>query len=179
MSEAMFSKILVAYEGSDNARRALDVASELSEKLGAELFIVHVLMHGRPADELVRMAEVEHLVNQAHMTAAPVVDRVSGRTYDLLGGGGTNEQTARMISAVGDQLVTYAKSRSEELGARGVKASVRIGDYADEILEAAKEQKADMIVIGSRGLGKIREAVLGSVSQKVLHHADQTVVTVK
>ncbi|HEY9040158.1 MAG TPA: universal stress protein [Roseovarius sp.] len=175
----MFSKILVAYDGSDNARRALDVASELSKKLGADLFIVHVLMHGRPADELVRMAEVEHLVERAHVKTTPGVDYVSGRTYDLLGGGGTNDQTIWVISAIGDQLVSYAKNRSEELGARGVKTSVQIGDYADEILEAAKQQKADMIVVGSRGLGKIRETVLGSVSQKVLHNADQTVVTVK
>ena len=36
-----------------------------------------------------------------------------------------------------------------------------------------------MIVIGSRGLGKIRSAVLGSVSQKVIHNATQTVVVVK
>ncbi|MDA9979804.1 universal stress protein, partial [Yoonia sp.] len=56
---------------------------------------------------------------------------------------------------------------------------VRNGDFADEILEVAEEQNVDMIVIGSRGLGKFREAILGSVSQKVLHHAKQTVVIVK
>ena len=125
------------------------------------------------------MAGVEHLVERAHVTTTPGVDYVSGRTYDLLGGGGTNDQTIRVISAIGDQLVAYAKNRSEKLSVRGVRTSVRIGDYADEILDAAKEQKADMIVIGSRALGKIRETVLRSVLQKVLHNADQTVVTVR
>ena len=38
---------------------------------------------------------------------------------------------------------------------------------------------ADLIVLGSRGLGAVRGAVLGSVSQKVLHYAEQMVLTVK
>ena len=61
----------LAYDGSDNARRALDVASEFSHKLEADLFIVNVLMHGRPVEELVRMAEVEHIVEQAHYALSP------------------------------------------------------------------------------------------------------------
>lgn len=175
----MFNKILVAYDGSDNARRALDVASEFSEKLGADLSIVHVLMHGRPSLELMRMAEVEHLVKEAYTTVLPGVAYAAGQLDSLLGGTATTDQTARVVSALGDQLLSYAKSRSTEMGARHVKTSVRNGDYADEILDAANEHKADMIVIGSRGLGKINQTILGSVSQKVLHHAGQTVVVVK
>ena len=52
-------------------------------------------------------------------------------------------------------------------------------DYGEEILNAAKEFDADMIVIGSRGLGLLKSNVLGSVSQKVLHHAGCSVVTVR
>ncbi|MCO4846501.1 MAG: universal stress protein [Yoonia sp.] len=175
----MIGKILLAYDGSNNARRALDLAAELSCKLEADLSIVHVLMHGRPSKELVRMAEAEHIVDQAQNTFSPSVAYAPGQMYSLLKDSGTTDQGARIIPAIGDQLAAFAKSRSEELGAQNVTTSVRSGDYADEILKTAKKQKADMIVIGSRGLGKIREAVLGSVSQKVLHHAAQTVVTVK
>lgn len=175
----MFNKILVAYDGSDNARRALNVASEFSKKLGADLNIVHVLMHGRPSQELVRMAEVEHLVREAYTTVLPGVPYAAGQLDNLLGGSASTDQTARVVSALGDQLVSYAKSRSTELGARHVKTLVRTGDYADEILDTANEHNADMIVIGSRGLGKITQTILGSVSQKVLHHAGQTVVVVK
>ena len=175
----MFKKILVAYEGSENGRRALEVASELSKKLVADLVVVHILMHGRPSQELVRMAEVEHMTRQAHRTVIPDVAYATGRLDNLLAGGEAINQTARVLSSLGDQLVSYAKTRSSELGANNVKTFVRSGDYADEILEAANEQNVDMIVIGSRGLGKIRETILGSVSQKVLHHAKQTVVVVK
>ena len=175
----MLGRILLAYDGSNNARRALAVASELSAKLKADLCIVHVLMHGRPASELVRMAEVEHLVEEAHRTLSPDISYPTGRAFELLGGITPNDQSGRVISAVGDQLVAHAKDNSEALGAHNVTTSVRPGDYADEILEAATEQKADLIVIGSRGLGTVRAAVLGSVSQKVLHHADQAVLTVR
>jgi nucleotide-binding universal stress UspA family protein len=51
------------------------------------------------------------------------------------------------------------------------------GSPADVILEAAKD--ADLIVVGSRGRGAIRELVLGSASQKVAHHARCPVVIVR
>ena len=51
----MIEKILLAVDGSQNAQRAINVAAELAEKLNAELSIVHVLMHDRPSEELVRV----------------------------------------------------------------------------------------------------------------------------
>jgi len=175
----MIGKILLAYDGSDNGRRAVSVAAELSAKLQADLCIVHVLMHGRPAEELVRMAEVEHLVQQAEQTLSPSAAVANGRPYHWLEQRETDGQSARVISAFGDLLVAYAKDTSQDLGAQVIKTAVRMGDYADKILEAADEMDVDMIVLGSRGLGMIRGTVLGSVSQKVLHHAKQTVVAVK
>jgi nucleotide-binding universal stress UspA family protein len=53
------------------------------------------------------------------------------------------------------------------------------GDPADAILEAAKREKADTIVLGSRGLGDFKGLVLGSVSHKVAAHAECTCITVK
>ena len=58
----MIRRILMAYDGSENGRRAREVAAELSAKLDAGLMIAHVLMHGRPPEELVRMAEAEHIM---------------------------------------------------------------------------------------------------------------------
>lgn len=175
----MIKKLLAAYDGSDNGRRALDVAAELAKSLDAKLVIVHVLMQGRPAKELARMAEIEHLVSSVPETDTP--DFVpSGRTpYDFLAASRSEGKSMRLIAALGEQLTTYAKNRSEELGARHVETIVLDGDFADEILEAADAHMTDMIVMGSRGLGTVRSAVLGSVSQKVLHSATQIVVTVK
>jgi nucleotide-binding universal stress UspA family protein len=53
------------------------------------------------------------------------------------------------------------------------------GNPAHEIIEAARTNDADVIVVGSRGLGKISSVLLGSVSQAVLREADRPVLIVK
>lgn len=175
----MINKILLAVDGSQNAERAIHVAADLASGLNADLMIVHVLMHGRPPEELVRMAEVEHLVKEAQSVVAPDATYVKGDHVAMLGGTMEDPRTPRIIAALGDQLVARAKSRCIEGGAKSVDTIVRRGDYAEEILNAANDFDADMIVIGSRGLGALKSAVLGSVSQKVLHHAPCSVVTVR
>ena len=52
------------------------------------------------------------------------------------------------------------------------------GKPGNTICDFAKEKEADMIVVGSRGLGAIRRTILGSVSDFVLHHAHCPVVIV-
>jgi len=152
----MGDKIVVATDGSDTGRRAVDFAATLSNKLGHSLCIVHVLMHGRPAKEFAKMAEVEGLAKPA----------------DDSGG------TARMIAALGEHVAGSARQRAEEAGARDVTTRICVGDIADEILDAAEAETADILVMGRRGLGRVREVLLGSVSQKVLHHANCKVVII-
>ncbi len=53
------------------------------------------------------------------------------------------------------------------------------GDPTSEILKYAEENDVDMIVLGSRGLGKLGMLMLGSVSHKVCNIAQRTCVTVK
>ncbi|MGO4910137.1 universal stress protein [Pseudorhodobacter sp. W20_MBD10_FR17] len=175
----MIDKILLAVDGSENAKRAIDIAAELASKLNADLFIVHVLMHGRPPEEFVHMAEVEHLVKEAHSIVSPGQVYAPGSYPELLGGDPTDARTARIISVLGEQITASAKARCAKQGVKNIKTSVRTGDYAEEIVIAARESKVDMIVIGSRGLGVLKSTVLGSVSQKVLHHAHCSVLTVR
>lgn len=175
----MIGKILLAVDGSQHALRAIDLAAELAVKLDAKLFIVHVLMHGRPSVELVNMVEVEHLVKESLGIASPGVRYVPGTYLDILNNRIEEARTASVISAIGDQIVANAKAHCLELGVRTVETSVLSGDYAEKILLAAQKHSADMIVIGSRGLGSIQSTVLGSVSQKVLHHAKCAVVTAR
>jgi nucleotide-binding universal stress UspA family protein len=60
-----------------------------------------------------------------------------------------------------------------------VETLIRNGLPADEIIDAAKELNADLIVIGSRGLGEVRSVLLGSVSERVLHTAHCPVLIVR
>lgn len=63
----------------------------------------------------------------------------------------------------------------------GVKAARQVGSggVAAEILRVAEEAKADLVVVGSRGLGIFRGAIIGSVSQKLVEEAKVPVLVVK
>lgn len=52
-----------------------------------------------------------------------------------------------------------------------ISKKVRIGDAGTEICKEANERNATVIVMGCRGIGAIKSAVLGSVSYSVVHHA--------
>jgi nucleotide-binding universal stress UspA family protein len=77
---------------------------------------------------------------------------------------------------------TKVLDRCKELAAgKGIKIETAIaeGDAASNIADYAKKQDFDIIVIGSRGLGRFKEMVVGSVSNKVLHQAKCSVLIVK
>lgn len=59
-----------------------------------------------------------------------------------------------------------------------VRTVVRLGDPGEEICEEAKESAADFIVMGYRGLGAVRRAIMGSVATQVLHETDCPVMIV-
>lgn len=60
-----------------------------------------------------------------------------------------------------------------------VEASVSLGRPSEEIAQAAREPGVDLVVVGARGLGVLKRLVLGSVSERVLHHVECPVLIVK
>lgn len=174
----MAERIVVATDGSDTGHRAVEFAATLSKKLGQALCIVHVLMHGRPSEEFAKMAEIEGLAKPARKSGGTGGMADPAAFGGLFPGAEDEIGTARMITALGEHVAESAKKRAEEAGARDVTTRICAGDIADEILDVAEAEKADILVLGRRGLGRVREVLLGSVSQKVLHHADCKVVIV-
>lgn len=170
----MTGKIIVATDGSDTGNRAVDFAAALSAKFKQDLCVVHVLMHGRPPKEFARMAEVEGLMFPTTPEAA------KNKTEFQINFPSAAEElaTAKAVSALGDHIAKQAKRRAQDAGAHNLTTEICAGDIADEILDLAEAEKADILVLGRRGLGRVREALLGSVSQKVLHNAECTVIIV-
>jgi nucleotide-binding universal stress UspA family protein len=135
-------RILVAVDGSEPARRAVRRAADLAAKYGAELVLVNVLPSGAREvvpKELADFAEIEH------------IDVSKG---DLL-------------RAIAEQILRQAEADAREAGVAAVRSVVETGDPASAIAELARTEKADLIVMGRRGLGALAGLLLGSVSHKV------------
>lgn len=86
-----------------------------------------------------------------------------------------NEQLLRETSA---KLLEEAKKEFEDFHVN-VETVSKIGDPVSEIVGLAEEGKFDLIVMGSRGLGRFSRTLLGSVSDKVVHHVNTSVLIVK
>lgn len=82
---------------------------------------------------------------------------------------------AREIGAQNAQRV------ADMLAEKGVECTseVRQGNASDEIIAAAREKQADLVVMGCRGLSGLQSAVMGSVSRKVAEYTDKPVLIVK
>ena len=77
-----------------------------------------------------------------------------------------------------DAILGYYRKALEEKGVTGIKVIKKIGRPSEEILNTAKEEKADMIIIGSRGK-TVGNLFMGSVSREVANKAEIPVLLVK
>jgi nucleotide-binding universal stress UspA family protein len=148
----MVKKILVATDGSDHARRAIEYASDIASKYDATVYLLHVISDTKIPEEVFEYIKVERI-----------------------------EQPPQAVyfKKIGEGIVGAGAKRARENGVNNIQSEVLQGDPADKIIEFAREKDVDMIVIGSRGLGSVKGLFLGSVSSKVCHAADCTCVTVK
>lgn len=71
------------------------------------------------------------------------------------------------------------KAKEKASGKSDIEIEMLEGDPPSAILNYAAKGHFDMIVMGSRGMGKLKEMMLGSTSSKVLHHAPCSVLVVK
>lgn len=176
----MIKTILVPTDGSGHAKKALDLATDLAQKYGARMVVLHVLL--RHASE----ADIETLCKENAMTEALREKLAALRKSSVAIAASAYEgvplSTAvpdDILNDVGNLLLDNASKRAEASGVRDVTALVLDGAPADTIAAAAEKEDADMIVMGSRGLGNIAGLLMGSVSHKVSHLSKCTCVTVK
>ncbi len=115
-------------------------------------------------------ADIASLLDGAKVTIVSVIaiDVYSDMVYDP-------------IEAHGEAQREIIRDAEQVLADAGIDYEVVLlhGRPADEIIRYATETEVDLLVIGSRGLGALREFALGSVSHKVLTHAKCPVLVVK
>jgi nucleotide-binding universal stress UspA family protein len=145
----MFARIVVGTDGSDTAKVAVAQAADLARKVGARLDLVSAYEPVPPSR--LREERQEVPADIAH-TVSPSED-----VEALL------NETAAEVQKDGIEVATFARQ----------------GDPADAILDVAEEQKADLIIVGNKGMTGAKRFLLGSVPNKVSHHAPCSVLIVR
>lgn len=93
--------------------------------------------------------------------------------------GGLLQQWEDLHEKQATEILEKAESVVKKKGVENYQATLLRGNPAQEIIEFARKNSVDMIVMGSRGAGKLEMLMLGSVSNKVCHLADCSCVTIK
>ena len=173
----MIRTILVPTDGSAGAERALRQAAEIAVSHKARVILVHALLRGHMPEGLLRAARVEHVGDREqqgdNLVNMPqeIMARVQGRHGTQL--------PLDVLEFSGARLLSGAEQTCQQMGVKEVERIVDEGDPAEIILDAAKRCGADLIVMGSRGLGNLSGLLLGSVSQKVCQLASCSCMLVK
>jgi len=85
---------------------------------------------------------------------------------------------SKTLESAADKILGQARKRANRIGIDNVKLRTGWGDPADSIIETARGEKADLIVVGRRGGSRLSALLLGSVSQKVTSLAHCVVMVV-
>lgn len=156
-------RILLVTDGSEHSQRALNYLSQFPLPKETEVHVMHVLPPLYTPEMIVRSWPI----------GTEVLPPISTQEAE--------EITSKQAEAEEAKGKTLLKQSLEALKQHGIEASsvLRRGDAATEIIHYAKDQEVQLIVAGSRGLSRIKSWLLGSVSRKLLHYSDVSVLIVK
>jgi len=143
-----YRNVVVGTDGSETAELAVRHAAELAKAFGARLTVVTAFIP-RPEEESKRLQEAPEDVRWA------ITDATSA-----------------------DEHARRARATARDMGVDDVVLRVDSGDPASLLIDAADDSGGDVIVVGSKGMTSAKRFVLGSVPNKVSHHAPCDVVIV-
>lgn len=147
----MYNKICVAVDGSESSHDAVRVAADLAKRLGSQLLVLHVI---RP---MKIPAELKRFINDDDLT------KIRG---DALEG-------------IGREIIAKAVEIARGYDVEKLDSAILKGDPASSIVKGAQKQSADLLVMGTRGLGKFEGALIGSISRKVSDISNISLLIVK
>ena len=145
----MFVRIVVGTDGSETAREAVREATELAKQTGASLDVVSAFQPVPPSRLREERREAPRDIEH-EVNPHEDVDAILA-------------EAAREVEGSGVNVRTFARE----------------GEPADAILDVAEEENADLIVVGNKGMTGAKRFLLGSVPNKVSHHAPCSVLIVR
>ena len=147
----MIKKILVATDASDASNRAVTMAAFLAASHDADLLILHVIRDMQLPATLRKTPEIEEFAN---------------RREDIL-------------RQVAETILKEAEANARRDGAKRIQTAIGIGDPALSVLGFSKRRRIDTIVVGTRGHGKVKDLLIGSVSRKIANGAEANCLIVR
>ncbi len=149
-------KIILAVDGSKYSEWAVDLLMKLPLTEAPQISVLHIVTQ-------------RNYISQ-------IIESISDKTYkDLMD---LMEERAKKDLAAAEKLVTQIVDKVR-VRWNEVKPAIEKGHVADKIIEKAREDHADLVILGSRGLSRIKNILLGGVSQKVVTYAPCSVLVVK
>ncbi|HEX7353667.1 MAG TPA: universal stress protein [Mycobacteriales bacterium] len=145
---ASFTSVLVGTDGSESSFRAVERAASIAADAGA---VLHLVSAYRPLPEKDRRRAAEELGDLAY--------KVTG-------------------SSPAEDALGEAEAVAQKAGASAIEKHAVEGDPVDVLVEAAGSYRADLLVVGNRGLNSLSGRILGSVPQNVSHRAAVDVLIV-
>lgn len=139
---ATFGRIVVAFDGSKDAGKAVRLAASLASKFDAELTVVHVFASPK--------------VGFSAASGMPVPDYA-----DL-------EEAAEKA---GQKVLSDGVQLAHEAGVKAKGELIHAPSVVEAIVEFAEKDKADLIVAGTRGMTGFKKLILGSVSSGLISHS--------
>lgn len=144
------TSVVIAIDNAGSAGRALDQGLELAEALRLPVRLVHVVHHTEDHAGGVRRINLDQVENAAE-----------GQPEEELG------------AALLDRALERAGTRAVD-----IEAVLLGGDPAQTLLRYLAECDRPILVVGRRGQGRLSELLLGSVSDKIIRHAECPVMVV-
>jgi len=156
---SVFRKILVPLDGSEHSDRALATALQIAKNFNSEITLLHVYS-----------VTVTPVVIPEPTTLNPTGVPIA-----------TSAEVSKMVDAARDEGKKILLDGEQKVRAESVpvETSLREGNSPQEIVKVAKEGQFDLIVIGARGIHRLRDLLMGSVTEGVVKHASCSVLVVK
>lgn len=183
----MYKKLIVPLDGSDLSEVAIPHAAEIAKSCNvSKVFLVSVTEQIKGTVSRGLVAKETTSAREYHMppTSQPIP---FGTTYPASSGvvylhdpGAQKEITAN-VGRMAKTAWTYLSRKSSELEKQGIDAEIRVlvGNPAEEIIRFADEEKADMIIMASRGKSGFNRWEMGNIADKVIRASQVPVLLVK
>lgn len=184
-TDGVISRILVPTDFSKGSERARTMAQRLAGMLGAELVVLHVLpatpveMTARYALEESRAAERARQAE--HQLGIPRDDAGEFPPLPTTFAGPLSGERLSDFSDAGREWAVKLEEWATHGDAAGCKVStlLRVGTPYREIVAAARDEGADLVLMATHGRGEVHRLLVGSVADKVIRMAPCPVLTVK